>query len=250
VLWVWVTGCHSLSVALALVSPRNDLEDAKQNAVQGLTTYNLSCIRGERAVFAGLDLAVNPGRAILLSGANGSGKSSLLRVLAGLLPAAGGHIEWEGTDIAQDPDAHRARVAYIGHSDPLKPSMTATENLRFWAQLYGLDPSVEPALYQFSIEHLADVPARYFSAGQKRRLNLARLAAGQNSPSGPTLWLLDEPATGLDPGAVSMLANTILAHLSNEGTAIISTHGGRLDELLADHADHVTLQTSQSEFAR
>ena len=212
--------------------------------VQGLTTHNLGCIRGERAVFAGLDLAVKPGRALLLSGANGSGKSSLLRVLAGLLPAASGEICWEGETIEGDPDAHRARVAYIGHADPLKPSMTAAENLRFWARLYGLDPAIEPALYQFSIEHLADVPARYFSAGQKRRLNLARLAAGQNSPAGPALWLLDEPTTGLDPGAVSMLANTILAHLSQEGVAIVSTHGGRLDELLDSHADRVTLQTT------
>lgn len=195
-------------------------------------------------MFAGLDLAINPGRALLLSGANGSGKSSLLRVLAGLLPAAEGEICWEGTDVSDDADAHRARVAYIGHADPLKPSMTAAENLRFWAKLYGLDPAIEPALYQFSIEHLADVPARYFSAGQKRRLNLARLAAGQNSAAGPALWLLDEPATGLDPGAVAMLANTILAHLSNEGVAIISTHGGRLDELLDGHADHFTMQTS------
>jgi len=87
--------------------------------VQGLTTHKLACIRGERAVFAGLDLAVNPGRALLLSGANGSGKSSLLRVLAGLLPAADGRIDWEGQDIAQNPEAHRARVAYIGHADPL-----------------------------------------------------------------------------------------------------------------------------------
>lgn len=214
--------------------------------MQGLTTSNLSCIRGNRGVFAGLDLEVKPGRALLLSGANGSGKSSLMRILAGLLPAADGHIEWEGADISVDPDAHRARVAFIGHADPLKPSMTATENLRFWAQLYGLDPAIEPALHQFSIEHLADVQARYFSSGQKRRLNLARLAAGQNSPAGPTLWLLDEPATGLDPSAVSMLANTILAHLSNEGVAIISTHGGRLDELIADQADHFTLQVNGS----
>jgi heme exporter protein A len=212
----------------ALGSPFDEHNETKQNSLQGLTTHSLACIRGERAVFAGLDLQVKPGRALLLSGANGSGKSSLLRVLAGLLPAAGGRITWEGTDIAEDSDAHRARVAYVGHADPLKPSMTATENLRFWAQLYGLDPDVEPALFQFSIEHLADVPARYFSAGQ--------------------LWLLDEPATGLDPGAVSMLANTILAHLSNEGVAIISTHGGRLDALLADHADHVTMQTSQDGF--
>lgn len=242
------TGIDSLSRTLALGSPLDEHNETKQNALQGLTTHSLACIRSERAVFAGLDLQVKPGRALLLSGANGSGKSSLLRVLAGLLPAAGGHIAWEGTDISEDPEAHRARVAYVGHADPLKPSMTASENLRFWAQLYGLEPDVEPALFQFSIEHLADVPARYFSAGQKRRLNLARLAAGQNSPAGPVLWLLDEPATGLDPGAVSMLANTILAHLSNEGVAIISTHGGRLDALLAEHADHVTMQTSQDGF--
>ncbi|MBO6781664.1 MAG: heme ABC exporter ATP-binding protein CcmA [Alphaproteobacteria bacterium] len=209
--------------------------------MQGLTTHDLACIRGERAVFAGLNIAVNPGRALLLSGANGSGKSSLLRVLAGLLPAAEGRIEWEGTDIAEDPDAHRARVAYVGHMDPLKLSMTATENLAFWARLYGMEPETEAALHQFSIAALGDVPARYLSAGQKRRLNLARLAIGQNSPAGPSLWLLDEPATGLDPGAVSMLANSILAHLSSEGVAIVSTHGGRLDELLDGHADRFSI---------
>jgi len=209
--------------------------------LQGLTTHNLACIRGERAVFAGLDLAVKPGRAMLLSGSNGSGKSSLLRVLAGLLPAADGRIAWEGEDVAGDPDAHRARTAYVGHADPLKPSLTASENLEFWGRLYGLKPEVETALHQFSIAGLADVPARYLSAGQKRRVNLARLAVGQNSRAGPMLWLLDEPATGLDPGAVSMLANTILAHLSNDGVAIVSTHGGRLDELLEGKADHFSI---------
>ena len=115
--------------------------------MQGLTTHDLGCIRGERAVFAGLNLAVNPGRALLLLGANGSGKSSLLRVLAGLLPAAAGRIAWEGIDIADDPDAHRSRVAYVGHADPLKPSMTATENLEFWARLYGMEPETETALH-------------------------------------------------------------------------------------------------------
>ena len=214
----------------------------KRGSVQGLTTHKLCCIRGERAVFAGLDLALNPGRALLLSGPNGSGKSSLLRVLAGLLPPADGRIDWEGVDIADDRDAHRARVAYVGHADPLKPSLTAAENLFFWAGLCGFDPDIEPALFQFSIEKLADVPVRYLSAGQRRRVTLARLALGQNSQAGPTLWLLDEPATGLDAGAVSMLANTILAHLSNEGVAVISTHGGRLDELLADHAERFDMR--------
>lgn len=210
--------------------------------MQGLTTHKLACLRGERAVFAGLDLALDPGRALLLSGPNGSGKSSLLRVVAGLLPAAAGRIAWEGVDVADDPDAHRARVAYVGHADPLKPSLTAAENLAFWARLYGFDPDIEPALFQFSIEALADVPVRYLSAGQRRRVNLARLALGQNSAAGPALWLLDEPATGLDPGAVSMLANTLLAHLSNEGVAIVSTHGGRLDELLDAHADRFDMR--------
>ena len=210
---------------------------SRRGHVQGLITHKLSCIRGEQSVFTGLDIAVNPGRALLLSGPNGSGKSSLLRILAGLLPPATGRIDWEGTNIAADQDAHRARVAYIGHEDPLKPNLTVMENLSFWARMYGFDPNIEPALFQFSIESLAGVPVKYLSAGQRRRTTLARLALGQNSEAGPALWLLDEPGAGLDRGAVAMLANTILAHLSNEGVAIVSTHGDRLDELLAEHAD-------------
>ena len=210
--------------------------------MQGLTVKELDCVRGDRLVFAGLALAVNPGRALLLSGANGSGKSSLLRILAGLLPPAAGTLAWEGEDIATDTDAHRRRIAYVGHADPVKPGLTVCENLEFWARLYGLGSEIEPALYQFGIEQLADLPARYLSAGQRRRLTLARLAVGQNSPGGPPLWLLDEPATGLDPGAVAMLADTILAHLSGEGVAIIASHGGLLDETLGAHADRLDLQ--------
>lgn len=210
--------------------------------MQGLSVKELDCVRGDRLVFAGVALAVNPGRALLLSGANGSGKSSLLRILAGLLPQAAGTLAWEGEDIADNPDAHRRRIAYIGHADPVKPGLTVCENLEFWARLYGLKPEIEPALYQFGIEALADLPARYLSAGQRRRLTLARLAVGQNSPHGPPLWLLDEPATGLDPSAVAMLANSILAHLANEGVAIIASHGGLLDETLGGHADRLDLQ--------
>jgi len=210
--------------------------------MQGLTATGLDCVRGERLVFAGLSLAVNPGRALLLSGANGSGKSSLLRILAGLLEPAAGTLTWEGEDIAADAEAHRRRIAYIGHADPVKPGLTVSENLEFWARLYGLESDVEPALYQFGIEQLGDLPARYLSAGQRRRLTLARLAVGQNSPAGPPLWLLDEPATGLDPGAVAMLTNTILAHLASEGVAVIASHGGGLDDALGGHADRLALQ--------
>ncbi len=210
--------------------------------MQGLTVKSLDCVRGDRLVFAGLALAVNPGRALLLSGPNGSGKSSLLRILAGLLAPVAGALAWEGEDVTTDSEAHRRRIAYIGHADPVKPGLTVAENLDFWARLYGLDPDIEPALYQFGIEQLADLPARYLSAGQRRRLTLARLAVGQNSPVGPPLWLLDEPATGLDPGAVAMLANTILAHLANEGVAVIASHGGHLDDALGGHADRLDLQ--------
>lgn len=210
--------------------------------MQGLTVKQLDCVRGDRLVFAGVALAVQPGRALLLSGANGSGKSSLLRILAGLLPPAAGMLAWEGDEIAADEEAHRRRIAYIGHADPVKPGLTVWENLEFWAKLHGLDPEIEPALYQFGIEHLADLPARYLSAGQRRRLTLARLAVSQTAPSGPPLWLLDEPATGLDPSAVAMLANTILAHLSNDGVAIIASHGGLLDEALGGQADRLDLQ--------
>ena len=213
-----------------------------QGAMQGLTIKQLDCVRGDRLVFAGLALAVNPGRALLLSGANGSGKSSLLRIVAGLLPAAAGTLSWEGEDIGADADAHRRRIAYIGHADPVKPGLTVCENLEFWARLYGLGPDIEPALFQFGIEHLADLPARYLSAGQRRRLTLARLAIGQNSPVGPPLWLLDEPAAGLDPAAVALLADTIMAHLSTEGVALIASHGGLLDDTLGTHADRLDLQ--------
>ena len=210
--------------------------------MQGLTVQALDCVRGDRLVFAGLGLAVQPGRALLLSGANGSGKSSLLRILAGLLPPAAGALAWNGEDIAADAEAHRRRLAYIGHADPVKPGLTVGENLEFWAGLCGLAPAIEPALYQFGIEHLTDLPARYLSAGQRRRLTLARLAVSQKAADGPPLWLLDEPATGLDPNAVAMLANTILAHLSNDGVAVIASHGGLLDETLGARADRLDLQ--------
>jgi heme exporter protein A len=210
--------------------------------MQGLTVKELDCVRGDRLVFAGVDLSVQPGRALLLSGANGSGKSSLLRIVAGLLPPAAGTLSWAGENIAADAEAHRRRIAYIGHADPVKPGLTVCENLEFWAQLYRLDTEIEPALYQFGIEQLADLPARYLSAGQRRRLTLARLAVGQNAPGGPPLWLLDEPATGLDPGAVALLANTLLAHLADDGVAVIASHGGLLDETLGAHADRFALQ--------
>lgn len=184
---------------------------------------DLACIRGERLVFQGLGFGLDDGQALILGGANGSGKSSLLRLLAGLARPAGGALTWDGASIAEDPDAHRARLLYVGHADPLKPALTVAENLAFWAALRGgraaADSAVVAALDAFAIGRLARVPGRYLSAGQRRRVNLARLAV-----SPVALWLLDEPTTALDAAAADSLRALIAAHRARGGMVVASTH--------------------------
>ncbi len=184
---------------------------------------DLACIRGERLVFQGLGFALDAGQALVLGGANGSGKSSLLRLLAGLARPAGGTLSWDGASIADDPDAHRARLLYVGHADPLKPALTVAENLAFWAALRAgrrlADSAVVAALDAFAIGRLAGVPGRYLSAGQRRRVNLARLAV-----SPVALWLLDEPTTALDAAAGESLRALIAAHRARGGMVVASTH--------------------------
>jgi heme exporter protein A len=187
------------------------------------TGQTLTCVRGERRVFAHLDFTVESGGALLLVGPNGSGKSSLLRVMAGLLRPFGGMVAWDGGDILDDTDAHNARLHYVGHLDAVKPVMTVAENLGFWAGLRSdagnLDAIVKEALETFGIGHLADVPGRFLSAGQKRRVNLARLLA---APA--TLWLLDEPTTALDRAAIASLEAAIARHRSGGGMVCVCTH--------------------------
>jgi len=162
----------------------------------------------------------------MLQGPNGSGKSSLIRVLAGLLPPASGRITWSGVDVAQDPDGHRARLAFIGHLDAVKPVFTVAENLAFWAGLAGKGGDIAAALTRFGLARIADLPARYLSAGQKRRLALARLAA----TSAP-LWLLDEPAVSLDKDGVAVLSAAIAGHRARGGLVVAASHG---DIVIAD----------------
>jgi heme exporter protein A len=177
----------------------------------------LACWRGERAVFAGLRFAVPPGGALLLTGANGAGKSSLLRLLAGLIPAAEGRLLWQGEDALADRVAHARRVRYLSHADALKPSLTARENLAFFARLWGGE--VAPALEALGLAELADLPARVLSSGQKRRLALARLALA------PTpIWLLDEPTVGLDAASVGRLGALLAAHRARGGLVLAATH--------------------------
>jgi heme exporter protein A len=178
---------------------------------------DLACWRGERAVFAGLSFTLPPGGALLLVGANGAGKSSLLRLLAGLVPLAEGELLWQGADALADRVAHAARLRYLSHQDALKPSLSARENLSFYARLWGGD--VEAALDAVGLAELAELPARVLSSGQKRRLALARLAL---APA--PLWLLDEPTVGLDAASVERLGLLLAAHRAAGGAVLAATH--------------------------
>jgi heme exporter protein A len=182
-----------------------------------LQAAGLAAFRGERLVFRDLDFVVAAGGALLLTGPNGSGKTTLLRLLAGLLRPAGGTLLWDREDALADLSVHARRVAYVGHQDAVKPMFTAAENLRFAANLNG--GAVGEALGAVGLEELADLPGRMLSAGQRRRLTLARLAL-----SHAPLWLLDEPTLGLDARSVERFGAMLAVHRYRGGIAVAATH--------------------------
>jgi heme exporter protein A len=178
-------------------------------------------VRGGRLVFDQVSFALSPGEAMLLKGPNGAGKSTLLRVLAGFLAPASGHLSWRGQPVGEDPAEHRARLHLIGHGNGLKNALTARENLRFAIAVAGAPADhIDPALDAFDLGGLAEVPALYLSAGQKRRLALARLL-GAARP----VWLLDEPDAGLDVAHRAHLMRAVAGHRDGGGIAVIATHG-------------------------
>jgi heme exporter protein A len=185
-----------------------------QFAVSGL-----GCRRGGRLVFARLDFALEAGDALVLRGPNGSGKSTLLRCLAGLLPPASGEVTWQGAAIAHDWQAHCRRLGYVGHQDGVSLDLSAVENLRFWAAPGG-GWSPADALGAFGLGPFADRPARELSAGQRRRLALARLLL-RPAP----LWLVDEPTAGLDEAAAEAFCDLAARHLEAGGCLVASAHG-------------------------
>jgi heme exporter protein A len=193
---------------------------------------NLSCRRGERLVFAGLAFTLAAGEALILRGPNGSGKSSLLRLMAGLGRPEAGALRWGGRDIGDDPAAHRGRLHFIGHLDGIKPALLVQESLIFWAGMHDKSTTVAAALERFRLTRLATLPCRFLSAGERKRLALARLIA---SPA--ELWLLDEPTTGLDTAAGEDLLNAIAAHRAAGGRVAIASHG----PLAVDNAATVAL---------
>lgn len=171
-------------------------------------------------MFANLDFSVSPGDAIILTGSNGSGKTSLLRVMAGLTCAAEGSLGWEDGAVSDDPERHRRRLNYVGHLDCVKPVLTVRENLMSWAGLLDATADrVTDGLVKFGLDQLADIPGRYLSAGQRHRLSLARLGL-----SAAPLWLLDEPTIALDNEAVMALNRAIAAHRETGGMVVIATN--------------------------
>ena len=186
---------------------------------------DLACIRGERMVFEGVGFSLNPGEALEVLGPNGSGKTSLLRLMAGLGRPASGSLLWGPAPISEDPVAHAARLQYLGHGDAVKPVLTVTENVLYWARLHILsgeaDETVARALDHFGLSSLAPLPARYLSAGQRRRLALARVMA-----CGAALWLLDEPSVALDRESVVAVEAAIVRHREAGGIAVVSTNVG------------------------
>ena len=213
------------------MSPFRVIDQREREGVPGmievsgeLVAEDLACRRGERLVFAGLCFRLPVGGALILTGANGSGKTSLLRLLAGLIKPVGGRLAWGTTPVTDDVAGHRARLHYVGHQDGVKPGLTPRETLAFWAALRGQEvrrdaPALLAALSTFALEAVGDWPCRWLSAGQRRRLALARLLV---TPA--PLWLLDEPFSALDDDNRIRLEQTIVAHRAGGGRAVVATH--------------------------
>ncbi|NWG30318.1 MAG: cytochrome c biogenesis heme-transporting ATPase CcmA [Rhodocyclaceae bacterium] len=187
-----------------------------------LTATALSCVRGERLLFAGLDLALKPGEWLHVQGENGAGKTSLLRILAGLSPPAAGEVRWQGEPIRTLAEEYRRHLLFLGHHGAVKEELTPLENLSFAAELDGAalsEAEALAALSRFGLRGREDLAVRFLSAGQKRRVLLARLAVRK-----ATLWILDEPFTALDVKAVELLSNLIVEHVRGGGICILTSH--------------------------
>ena len=182
-----------------------------------LAAFDLTCVRAGREVFQKVRFALQGGQMLAVTGPNGAGKSSLLRLVAGLLHPAQGRVTIAGGDaeLSVGEQAH-----YVGHQDALKPTLTVGENLAFWSRILGGTGEVAAALARVGLGALAHLPALYLSAGQRRRLSLARLLAAQRP-----IWLLDEPGSALDAAGGAMLAAIMRTHLAAGGLILAAIHG-------------------------
>jgi heme exporter protein A len=192
-------------------------------AVMELKGTDLTCVRGGRRVFAGVNFTVESSKSMVLTGANGAGKSSLLRLVAGLIRPAQGRLALGGGD---DELSVAEQAHYVGHLDPLKSALTVMENLTFWVRFLngegppGYASAAQQALEAVGLGELGHLPAGYLSAGQRRRLSLARMLAVPRP-----IWLLDEPTTALDAASQERLGRVMRAHLDGGGIILAATHG-------------------------
>ena len=191
--------------------------------IPSLEAVDLRCIRGERTLFQGLGFSLRGGELLRIAGSNGSGKTSLLRIACGLLEPTDGTVRWGGQDIRKLEEEFRRRLVYIGHSNALKDDLTAAENLRFACVLAGVaarDAQILEALRSLGLTGFEYRPVRTLSQGQRRRVALARLVLSQEA----ALWVLDEPFTALDAGAMTCVQDLIGEHVSRGGAVMYTTH--------------------------
>jgi len=188
-----------------------------------LQAVGLECVRGRRRLFRDLSFEVQPGELIWVVGPNGSGKTSLLRILCTLLVPEAGTVLWRGESTQELGELFRAELAYLGHTPAVKDDLSALENLRFGLAQQGIDcgdAALAGALARFGLGGCEQLAARALSQGQRRRVALARLAfAGEQ-----TLWILDEPLTALDAGAVALVRERIAEHLERDGLVVLTSH--------------------------
>ena len=188
-----------------------------------LEAANLECVRGERTLFSGVGFSLAPGALLRVAGSNGSGKTSLIRILCGLLEPAAGEVRWKGESIRALREEYWRHLAHVGHANALKDDLTATENLAFTCGIAGLTvphERVYAALGRFGLAGRERLPVRALSQGQRRRAALARLAVGEAQP----LWILDEPFAALDAAGIDLVQSLAGEHLARGGMVVLTTH--------------------------
>lgn len=188
-----------------------------------LEVSDVACVRGERTLFSGLSFTLARGALLRVTGANGSGKTSLLRIVCGLTVPTHGAVRWKGEDIRRLREDYWRELTYIGHLNALKDDLTALENLEMGAALTGRGVAHEAALAaleDLGVGRCADLPVRMLSQGQRRRVALARLLLSRASP----LWVLDEPFPGLDSAAVDLIVARIAQHVRAGAAVVLTTH--------------------------
>ena len=188
-----------------------------------LEAAHLECVRGSRTLFSGVGFSLAPCALLRVTGSNGSGKTSLTRMLCGLLEPAAGEVRWKGENIRALRDEYWGHLLYIGHANALKDDLTATENLVFACGIAGLTvphERVHAALARFGLAGRERLPVRALSQGQRRRASLARLAVGEAQ----SLWILDEPFAALDAAGIDLVQSLAGEHLARGGIIVLTTH--------------------------